>query len=91
MSTKKEKVEFVRTEQFEAVEEELMQAMGLLEEKNAQIIALLESESRGDLPFLETGAEPEAPEASVADAAGAAPKKATPRVRRGGETRTEAD
>lgn len=94
MSNKKEKVEFVRPEAFEAVDEELSNAMNLLDERNIRIAELLNSETRGDLPFLNqpadepvstaaTTAVPAPTEDSTPEPAAAPPaKRATPRVRR---------
>lgn len=93
MTTKKEKVEFVRSQQFEAVDDELSQAMSLLEEKNARIAELLSSEARGDLPFLNMppDASEQTAEAAAADVqpANEGTKKATPRVRRARQTNGE--
>lgn len=102
MSNKKEKVEFVREEAFEAVEDELSLALNALEASNARILELLNSESRGDLPFLnmppdspepanasETAAEVPAPEASAPEAAPM--PKATPRVRKARKATAEAE
>ena len=87
MSNKKEKVEFVRTEQFEAVEDELSQAMGLLDETNARIIELLNSETRGDLPYLNMPPDPaDAGPAPAGEEPAETAKKATPRVRRARST-----
>ncbi len=79
MSAKKEKVEFVRGEAFEAVEDELGVAMNLLDETNARIAELLNSETRGDLPFI-NDTEPAAPPADTAAVAAetAPPSPATP-------------
>lgn len=100
MSNKKEKVEFVREEAFEAVEDELSLALNALEASNARILELLNSESRGDLPFLNM--PPEAPEPAITgEAAAEAPAalapeaapaaKATPRVRKARKATVEAE
>ena len=86
MSAKKEKVEIIRTEAFEAVDDELGLAMNALEESNARIAELLSTEARGDLPFRNEPA-PAAPETPVPG-----PAPATPRLRRGRpKSNTEGD
>lgn len=77
MSHKKEKVDFVRSQEFEAVEDELASALERLEASNARISQLLDTESRGDLPFLNDPEERAAPPAAEAP-----PAPSTPRVRR---------
>lgn len=100
MSNKKEKVEFVREEAFEAVEDELSLALNALEASNARILELLNSESRGDLPFLnmppDTPEKPSEGEASQQDSTDTAPEaepaaKATPRVRKARKATAEAE
>lgn len=51
---KKEKVEIVRSEEFETVDQELADAMALLDQVNARVIDLLESERP---PAVVDGAE----------------------------------
>lgn len=91
MSNKKEKVEFVRPEAFEAVDEELSSAMSLLDETNTRIAELLNSETRGDLPFLNQPPDTPAPDATPVatpeptTATATSPKPATPRVRKNAE------
>lgn len=84
--TKKEKVEFIRTEQFEAVDDELGNAMSALDEANTRILDLLGTEARGDLPGLDSppidapGATPVYGESDDPPAPAKAP--GTPRVRK---------
>jgi len=81
--TKKEKVEFIRTEQFEAVDDELGNAMSALDEANTRILDLLATEARGDLPGLNSPPV-DAPFAEVEGEASAVatPAHETPRVRK---------
>ena len=83
MSNKKEKVEFVRGEAFDAVDEELSSAMSLLDETNTRIAELLNTESRGDLPFVNMPPEPAV--------ASETPPTETPRLRRKGKAAAAAE
>lgn len=84
MSNKKEKVEFVRSNEFEAVEDELGSALELLEQANARISELLNSESRGGIDVsavgeLETAETVPAPEPAAQEAPATG---SVPRIRR---------
>lgn len=46
--SKKEKLKINRTDNFESVDEELSEAMALLDETNARVLGLLEGEEEGD-------------------------------------------
>lgn len=79
--TKKEKVEFIRGDDFDAVDDELGSAMNALDAANTRIVDLLATEARGDLPGLDSPpVDPplDAPITAVDEAA----VQETPRVRK---------
>ena len=61
--SKKEKVNFVRDQEFESLEDELDSAMGNLDQQNERITNLLEHELRG-LPAEGTAMEQDRAEAA---------------------------
>jgi hypothetical protein len=76
--SKKEKVNFVRDQQFESLEDELDSAMGSLDQQNERIAHLLEHELRG-LPSEGTAMEQDRAEAAKQEEpAGAAPAEEQP-------------
>lgn len=64
--SKKDKVSFVRTNDFEAVEEELNSALTLLDETNERVGELL-SREHGQLEIPGVAQPAEAPQASAAE------------------------
>lgn len=65
--SKKENVSIIRNDDFESIEEELAQAMSLLEESNTRVLDVLTSETSDTESGEDTPEDPPASDEAVAE------------------------